>query len=150
MTLSGNYLKDLVLTFGVTNMNILSALGSFFGGGGVKSIENIASEWIETEMESAEAKVLMVKTLDPNGLMRRDLSNRVTSLYTLYIVTTLILLICESFGYGDKAMIITATGKVTELFTPITTLFGVIISASFGVNYANVTKGEPKPTDKVN
>ncbi len=114
---------------------------SWLTGGAVKSIENIASEWIETDMESAEAKVLMVKTLDPNGLMRRDLSSRVTNLYTLYIVTALVLLICESFGLGDLAQIAVATAKVTELFVPITTLFGVIVSASFGVNYAN-TKQE--------
>jgi len=116
---------------------MFSFIKSIFTGGGVKAIENIASEWIETDMESAEAKVLMVKTLDPNGLMRRDLSNRVTSLYTLYIVVTLILLICESFGYGDAKSIAVATAKVSELFIPITTLFGVIVSASFGVNYAN-------------
>jgi len=93
----------------------------------------------------------MVKTLDPNGLMRRDLSNRVTSLYTLYIVVTLILLICESFGLGTiiggelidgkivggKLSVSIATEKVAQLFIPITTLFGVIVSASFGVNYAN-------------
>jgi len=109
----------------------------FGGGDAMKSIENIASEWIETDLESAEAKVLMVKTLDPNGKMRRDLSNRVTTLYTLYIVTALILLICESFGLGDINQIAVATTKVTELFFPITTLFGVIVSASFGVNYAN-------------
>jgi len=115
----------------------MSFLSNLFGGGIVKSIENIASEWIETDMESAEAKVLMVKTLDPNGKMRRDLSNRVTALYTLYIVTALILLICESFGLGDANQIAVATTKVTELFFPITTLFGVIVSASFGVNYAN-------------
>lgn len=118
---------------------ITSLLG---GGGVVKSIENIASEWIETDMESAEAKVLMVKTLDPNGKMRRDLSNRVTALYTLYIVTTLILLIFESFGLGDVAQTALATTKVTELFLPITTLFGVIVSASFGVNIANTAKGK--------
>jgi len=113
-----------------------------FTGGAFKSIENIASEWIETEMESAEAKVLMVKTLDPNGLMRRDLSNRVTNLYTLYIVTALILLICESFGLGNMESIAAATTKVTALFLPITTLFGVIVSASFGVNYANTKQGK--------
>jgi len=118
-------------------MNILS----WFSSGAVKSIENIASEWIETNMEEAEAKVLMVKTLDPNGLMRRDLSSRVTSLYTLYIVTALILLICESFGVGDPVQIAAATTKVTDLFVPITTLFGVIVSASFGVNYANTKQG---------
>jgi len=115
---------------------------SIFTGGGLKSIENIASEWIETDMESAEAKVLMVKTLDPNGLMRRDLSNRVTDLYTLYIVAALVLLICESFGAGDATAIAAATEKVTELFVPITTLFGVIVSASFGVNYANTKQNK--------
>ena len=40
-----------------------------FTGGIVKSVENLASEWIETDMETAEAKALMVKTLDPNGKM---------------------------------------------------------------------------------
>ena len=121
-------------------MTIFSKLASLFTGSAVKSIENIASEWIETEMESAEAKVLMVKTLDPNGKMRRDLSSRVTDLYTLYISVTLILLVLESFGIGNQVDISLATEKVTDLFAPITTLFGVIVSASFGVNYAN-TKG---------
>ena len=120
----------------------MSFLTSLFSGGIVKSIENIASEWIETDMESAEAKVLMIKTLDPNGLMRRDLSNRVTNLYTLYVVTALILLICESFGLGNAEHIAVATAKVTELFIPITTLFGVIVSASFGVNYANTKQSK--------
>lgn len=116
----------------------MSWITSLFSGSGVVSaIENIASEWIETDMESAEAKVLMIKTLDPNGLMRRALSNRVTDLYTLYIVIALLLLICESFGFGDVAGISVATEKVTELFLPITTLFGVIVSASFGVNAMN-------------
>ena len=124
-------------------MTLISWVKAFFSGSGaVKSIENIASEWIETDLESAEAKVLMVKTLDPNGLMRRDLSNRVTGLYTLYIMITLILLICESFGYGDAKSIVVATEKVTGLFLPITTLFGVIVSASFGVNYANTKENK--------
>ena len=115
----------------------MSFITDLFSGGIVKSVENIASEWIETDLESAEAKVLMVKTLDPNGKMRRDLSKRVTNLYTLYIVTALVLLICESFGLGDMKAIVTATEKLTTLFVPITTLFGVIVSASFGVNYSN-------------
>ena len=123
-------------------MSIWAGVKSIFTGGTIKSIENIASEWIETDLESAEAKVLMVKTLDPNGKMRRDLSNRVTALYTLYIVTALILLICESFGLGNIKQIAAATTKVTELFFPITTLFGVIVSASFGVNYANTKQNK--------
>ena len=123
-------------------MSIFASIAGIFTGGVVKSIENIASEWIETDMESAEAKVLMVKTLDPNGLMRRDLSNRVTSLYTLYIITMLILLTCESFGWGDTASIAMATSKVTGLFIPITGMFSMIIGASFGVNALNTKAGK--------
>lgn len=125
---------------------IMQIIKSVFGGGSVKSIENIASEWIQTDKEKAEAQTLMIKTLDPNGLMRRNLSDRVASLYTLYIVVTLILLIAESFGLGSvvdgKLAVSIATEKVTELFMPITTLFGVIVSASFGVNYANTKAGK--------
>jgi hypothetical protein len=125
---------------------MIGFIKSFMSGGAVKSIENIASEWIETDLESAEAKVLMVKTLDPNGLMRRELSRRVTGLYTLYIVVTLVLLICESFGLGPvidgQLSVSLATDKVADLFVPITTLFGIIVSASFGVNYANTKAGK--------
>ena len=126
---------------------MLGFLAKFFTGGGMNAIENIASEWIETDKEKAEAQTLMIKTLDPNGLMRRQLSQRVANLYTLYIVVALGLLIAESFGLGPMVEIAegskqlavsVATEKVTELFMPITGLFGVIVSASFGVNYANV------------
>jgi len=121
----------------------MSFLGKLFSGGGVvKSIENIASEWIETDMESAEAKVLMVKTLDPNGKMRRDLSKDVSQIYKLYLVVSLLLLTCEFFGLGDSTVMAVATSKLTDLFMPITTLFGVIVSASFGVNALNVKQGK--------
>jgi len=121
----------------------MSWFTSLFSGGGIgKSIENIASEWITTDMESAEAKVVMIKALDPNGKMRRDLSKRVTTLYTLYIVVALILLICESFGLGDAEQIAMATTKVTGLFVPITGMFTMIIGASFGVNYNNINKSK--------
>lgn len=120
-------------------------LAKLFTGGAVKSIENIATEWIETDKEQAEAKALMVKTLDPNGLMRRDLSRSVSGLYIIYVIVTLLMLIAESFGLGpmngEQLAVSVATDKVTELFTPITTLFGVIVSASFGVNYANTKNG---------
>ena len=116
-----------------------------FGGGTIKSIENIASEWIETDLEKAEAKTLMLKTLDPNGLMRRNLSDRIITLYTIYIVTMLVLLIAESFGLGpmngDKLAVSLATEKIVDLFLPITSMVGVIVSASFGVNYQNSKQG---------
>lgn len=125
---------------------MLELLKGVFGGSTFKSVENIASEWIETGMEKAEAQTLMIKTLDPNGLMRRNLADRVAALYTLYILTMLLLLIAESFGLGpmngEELAVSVATQKITEVFTPITTLFGVIVSASFGVNAANVVKGK--------
>lgn len=120
-------------------MSFIGVIKSIFSGAGViKSIENIASEWIETDMESAEAKALMVKTLDPNGLMRRDMSRDVAQMYKLYLIVSLMLLTCEFFGFGDPLIMAAATTKLTDLFTPITLLFGSIVSASFGVNYANV------------
>tara|TARA_R110000787_G_scaffold5761_2_gene20735 strand:+ start:26989 stop:27366 length:378 start_codon:yes stop_codon:yes gene_type:complete len=125
---------------------MIGLLRSIFTGGAFKSIEAIASEWIETDTEKAEAKTLMIKTLDPNGMMRRDLSNRVAGLYTLYILTTLSLLVAESFGLGpmngEMLAVSVATDKIGELFTPITTLFGIIVSASFGVNYINTKSGK--------
>ena len=127
-------------------MSIATAIANMFTGGAVQSIENIASEWIETDLESAQAKTLMIKTLDPNGLMRRDLSRRVTALYTLYIIVALVLLILESFGVGkvigEELSVSIATTKVTDLFLPITTLFGTIVTASFGVNAVNSSKGK--------
>ena len=135
-------------------MSIVAGLKMIFGGtGAVKSIENIASEWIETDMESAEAKALMVKTLDPNGRMRRDQSNNVGEMYRFYLVSTAIMIFIElvySVAMGDTlskddyvlvALSVT-TGKMTDLFVPITTLYGLIVSASFGVNYVNTKNGK--------
>ena len=123
-------------------MSIWSGIKSIFGGGAMKSIENIASEWIETDLESAEAKVVMVKALDPNGGMRRDLSKAVTKMYKTYLYTSLALLfiefVCAFFNLDvNTEALAVASNKLIDLFVPITTLFGAIVSASFGVNYAN-------------
>lgn len=123
----------------------MGLLTNLFGSGIGKSIEVIATEWIETKKESAEADAIMVRALDPNGIMRRELSRRVSWLYTLYILITLALIVLESFGIGrvvdGELAVSIATDKITDLFVPITTLFVTITTASFGVNYANV-KGE--------
>lgn len=111
-----------------------------FGGSVAKSIENIATEFIETDMESAEAKALMVKTLDPNGMMRRDLSTKVSNLYVFYVLVTVILIVMQSFGIGDSEQVMKATTAITELFVPITAMFSAIIGASFGVNGFNSYK----------
>ena len=126
---------------------MIKALSGIFGGGTFKAIEKIASEWIQTDTERAEAKTLMIKTLDPNGLMRRNLSDRIAALYTLYIIVMLVLLICESFGLGgmnenNELFVAVATDKITDLFLPITSLFGVIVTASFGVNYQNIKQNK--------
>jgi hypothetical protein len=127
-------------------MSFFKAVAGIFSGGTFKSIENIATEWIETNKEKAEAKALIVKALDPNGLMRRNLSDRVTMLYTIYLMLTLFLLTLEFFGYvpsgGKQDAVAEVTNKITDLFMPISASFGLIISASFGVNYANVKGGK--------
>jgi hypothetical protein len=126
---------------------------SFFTGGGFKTIENIASEWIETDLESAEAKALLVKTLDPNGKMRRDQSRNVGEMYKFYLISTAIMIFIElvySMYTGDTltkddyvlVALSNATGKMTDLFVPITTLYGIIVTASFGVNYANTKQNK--------
>jgi len=126
---------------------------SLLGGGLVKSVENIASEWIDTAKETAEAKAIMVKTLDPNGKMRRDLSRFACRAYGFYLVTTVILIFMSVWGVGGDICTTTngvincllnadvAAGRMTELFLPITGSWGAIVTASFGVNSVNSYKG---------
>ena len=113
-------------------------LVDFFTGGGFSSITEIAKEAIDTPLEKAQAQVLKLKVLDPRGRMREQISRDVTAMYKIYLMVTLFLIGCEFFGYGDPKVTAAATTKIVELFLPITSLFGVIVTASFGVNYANV------------
>lgn len=117
-------------------------LSNLFGSGIVGSIERIASEAIETDMESAEAKSLFIKTLDPNGIMRRNLSNFACVAYGFYLLSTTILIFMHSFGVGDPTESQAAMDAMTELFLPITTAWGGIVGASFGVNATNSIKGK--------
>jgi len=119
-------------------------------GGIAGVVEKIATEWIETDKEKAEAQAVMLKTLDPNGLMRRQISKTVSILYVIYILIALILLIIQAFdlsplvvrnGLEQPAVDIALT-TIKELFTPITTLFGIIVTASFGVNMTNSIKNK--------
>ena len=128
---------------------------SMFSGGIVQSIENIAKEWITTDMESAEARALMVKTLDPNGKMRRDLSRFACRAYGFYLVVTVGLIFMSVWAVGgdqcntvgtittciSRAEI--AAGMMKDLFLPITGAWTAIVSASFGVNGINSFKGRP-------
>lgn len=119
---------------------MLGFLGKIFGSGVVGSIERIASEAIETDMESAEAKSLFIKTLDPNGAMRRDLSRFACTAYGFYLTATTVLIMLHSFSVGDPVQSREAIEAMTDLFMPITTAWGTIVTASFGVNATNTMK----------
>ena len=118
----------------------MGILSSLFSSGIVKSVEKLASEYIQTDLESAEAKALMIKTLDPNGLMRRDLSRFACWAYGFYLVAMVGLSFMVAFGIGDGVGAGKAAQMMTGLFLPITTSWAAIVSASFGVNAANAIK----------
>ena len=112
-----------------------------FTGGIGKAIEGIATEWIDTDLEKAEAQALMIKTLDPNGKMRRDLSQFACIAYAFYLVSMVGLSFMVAFGWGDTTGAETAATMMQDLFLPITTAWGGIVGASFGVNGVNSMKG---------
>lgn len=120
--------------------------GLFGGKSIVKSISDVAMEWIDTDKESAEAKAVMVKALDPNGKMRKQISKDVTQMYKVYLYITLFLLVIaffsSIFNIGDKSQTLELIKEVGSLFLPITGLFGAIVTASFGVNAMNTHKGK--------
>ena len=118
-------------------MGILSEL---FTGGLVKSIENVATEWIQTDLETAEAKAVMVKALDPNGKLRRVVTQFTCIGYGFYLVNMVVLSYMVAFGIGDSAGAESAASMMVDLFLPITTAFGTIVTASFGVNGVNSFK----------
>lgn len=121
-----------------------------FTGGLGKSITSIANELIDTPLEKAQAQALKVKAMDPNGKMRVALSVFACRAYGFYLVTTVVLIFMSVWGVGGEtcaAEVCTpnadiAAGRMTELFVPITTSWGVIVSASFGVNGMNAYKGQ--------
>lgn len=120
---------------------MLNFFKNLFGSGIVGSIERIASEAIETDMETAEAKALWIKTLDPNGIMRRELSRFACGAYGFYLAVTSILALVHAFDIGAADQSKEAIDAMTGLFLPITSAWGTIVAASFGVNATNSIKG---------
>lgn len=116
---------------------MINFLSKFIGSGITGSVERIASEYIETGKETAEAKALFIKTLDPNGLMRRDLSRFACNAYKYYLIVISALALAHSFDIGPPVQTKEAMDSMTALFLPITTAWGTIVSASFGVNATN-------------
>jgi hypothetical protein len=121
---------------------MLGFLKGIFSSGVMGSIERIATEAIETEKETAEAKALFVKTLDPNGIMRRELSRFASFAYGFYLVITVLLVISHSYGFGEPDNSQAAMEALTDLFGPITVSWTTIVGASFGVNGLNVFKSK--------
>lgn len=119
-------------------MNFFSSIGSFFKGAGViDGITTIATELITTDKESAEAKAVLYSAIDPNGLMRRGISKKVSWLYIQYLQVMFVLFLAQAFGYGNSDEVGDAIDGITSLFLPITAMFTAIVSASFGVNVSN-------------
>lgn len=102
-----------------------------------KVVGDVAKEWIDTPEEKAKAFNLKLKTLDPNGKMRRDLARFASIAYAYYLFVTSILALSMAFGLGDVEGAEKATKAMTELFLPITGAWTTIVSASFGVNASN-------------
>jgi hypothetical protein len=127
----------------------LAAIGKLLSGGVMGTVEKIATEWIETDMEKAEAQTLLIKTLDPNGIMRRELSRFACVAYGYYLFITSILVMVTAFGPAPvvvdgeslRTQAQIAAGMMTDLFLPITGAWATIVGASFGVNAVNTTKG---------
>lgn len=121
--------------------SVMGFISSLLGGGIVGSLEKVATEWIETDMEKAEAQAVMLKTLDPNGKMRRDLSRFACIAYAFYLVVMVLLSFMVAFGIGDAAGADSAAGMMMDIFLPITAAWSAIVGASFGVNATNSIKG---------
>ena len=113
----------------------MSWLSNLLGGGLVGSLERVALEAIQTDTEKAEAQTLYAKVLDPNGKMRRDIMRFICRVYGFYLLNAVVLIY---FGvFGDSADAGKALTAITETFTPITGVFGLLAGASFGVNVSN-------------
>ena len=96
---------------------------------------------IETDMESAEAKALFVRVLDPNGKMRRGISCFANKAFGGYLVVSGVLLLAHSFGLTNPVQSAEAIEGIKVLCLPVTSAWGVIVGASFGVNGMNIAKG---------
>lgn len=118
---------------------MLGWVAKIFSSGVMGTVERVALEAIQTDSEKAEAKALWIKTLDPNGIMRRELSRFACFAYGYYLLVTSSLAMYAAFTGSTEST--EAAQLMTDLFLPITGAWTAIVSASFGVNAVNATKG---------
>lgn len=110
-------------------------------GGLFSSIENITKELVDTPLELSQAQAIKLKAIDPSGKMRREISSSTNHLYKIYVYTMMALLLAQAFGVGNPNEVKEAIDNMKELFLPITTGWGTIMTATFGVNTMNSYKG---------
>jgi hypothetical protein len=117
-------------------------LSSIFGADKlVESISKVATEIIDTPEEKAAANALILKTLDPNGSTRLQITKVVTLLYVVYVAVMMLLMLAQAFEIGNPSQVLLAVNNMKDLFTETTTAFSLIVGASFGVNGMNSYKG---------
>lgn len=102
-----------------------------------KVVGTVASELIDTPLEKAQAQILKLKQLDPNGEMRRELARFASIAFGFYLLNATALAYMVAFNIGDAGGAEKALGFMGELFLPILGSWTAIVSASFGVNVSN-------------
>jgi hypothetical protein len=122
-------------------MGLAAKFVSALGGSMMDPLKDIALEYIQTDKESAEAKSLFIKTLDPNGNMRRNIMDFITNAYAGYLILATFLIVLGTFEFIEKDQAEAAFELIKETFMPVTGLFGALATASFGVSATNVMKG---------
>jgi hypothetical protein len=109
-----------------------------------KVVSSVASEFIETGKEKAEAnsinaesKVKGIRAIDPNGQMRRELARFASIAFAFYLVNCVILGYMVAFEIGHAVGARESLAFLKDLFIPVLTSWTAIVSASFGVNVSN-------------
>lgn len=100
----------------------------------------ISDKFLETNKDKLDAKSNFLKTIDPNGTMRVAITYGVFRLFTYQtIVLTSLIILNIPF---NSVRILEAISSLVELYKPVATAFGLIVSASFCVNMMNSYKGK--------
>lgn len=108
----------------------------------VDPLTKIAEELIDTPLEKAQAQVLKLKVLDPNGKLRRGISKSTNIMFMSYMGVMSVLLLTQAYGLGNADGTAEAIASLKELFVPIVGAWTAIVMAAFGVNAVNASKGQ--------
>ena len=126
----------------------MKLLKNLFGMGTAdtfKALTGLVDETFTSKEEKAEIKIQLLKAVDPNGQMRRQISGIVGVTWLFYNIALFVLVLCEAFALSPEVMhngqmtlaVSIAVQRIADLYLPVTTLFGSIVGVSFGVNGIN-------------